>query len=519
MSLSQDGAFLSCPGPVDLGVLLPHLAGVIIEEVTAAAGLLLLAARARAATAACPACGTVSGQVHSRYPRTLADAAIGGRQAVILLTARRFFCTSTACKARTFAEQVDGLTSRYARKTPLLAGVLGSIAVALAGRAGSRLASGLAVPASRQVMLRLVMAIPDPAAASPRVAGVDDFAIRRGQHYGTLITDIETGAPLDLLEGRDAQPLADWLAAHPGVEVICRDRAGSYADGARTGVPDAVQVADRFHLWQNLAKAVEKCVAAHRACLAAPPPALAEEQATAPPEPEAAAQPDPTGKYAERTRRHHELVHGLRAEGRGLREIARHLGLGPAFGPAGRPRRDLAGTRRRTVEGSAPQQARPVQGLPRPARRRRPRQHPAPVPRDPGLRLRRQLPRRPRLPPRAPPRQAAAPARPAHRPRRHELAHPAPGRTGRRGETEAQGRPGDRCPELQATSDLVWGFAAMITELARQGPAAVDGRRPRGRAARHLVVRQGPGAGPRRRHQRPDHELELRPGRRPREPH
>jgi transposase len=93
VSLSQGEAFLSCPGPVDLGVLLPHLAGVIIEEITAAAGLLLLAARARAATAACPSCGTVSGQVHSRYSRTLADAAIGGRQAVILLPARRFFCT------------------------------------------------------------------------------------------------------------------------------------------------------------------------------------------------------------------------------------------------------------------------------------------------------------------------------------------------------------------------------------------------------------------------------------------
>jgi transposase len=328
VSLSQGGAFLSCPGPVDLGVLLPHLAGVIVEEVKAAAGLLLLVARARAATAACPACGTVSGRVHSRYARTLADAAIGGRQAVILLTARRFFCTSPACKARTFAEQVDGLTSRYARKTPLLAGVLGSIAVALAGRAGSRLASGLAVPASRQVMIRLVMATPDPAAAPPRVLGVDDFATRRGQHYGTLIIDIETGAPLDLLEGRDAQPLADWLAAHPGVEVICRDRAGSYADGARTGAPGAVQVADRFHLWQNMAKAVEKCVAAHRACLAGPPPVPAEEQVTPRPEPEPARQPDPAGKYAERTRRHHELVHRLRAEGRGLREIARHLGWG-----------------------------------------------------------------------------------------------------------------------------------------------------------------------------------------------
>jgi hypothetical protein len=122
-------------------------------------------ARAHAPEAACPKCGTTSGRVHSRYSRTLADAAIGGRQVEIRLAVRRFFCPASGCKQTTFAEQVEGLTSRDARKTPLLAGVLGSIAVALAGRAGSRLAAGLAVPASRQVMLRRVMATPDPAAA------------------------------------------------------------------------------------------------------------------------------------------------------------------------------------------------------------------------------------------------------------------------------------------------------------------------------------------------------------------
>jgi transposase len=246
---------------------------------------------------------------------------------VIRLTVRRFFCACAACERTTFAEQVPGLTVRYARKTALLSGALRDIAVALAGRAASRLAACLGVPASRQVLLRLIMAAPDPAAGTPRVLGVDDFAFRRGQRYGTLLIDCETGAPLDLLEGRTAQPLADWLAAHPGVEVICRDRSGSYADGARTGAPQAVQVADRFHLWQNLAKAVERCVAAHRSCLGEPATA-ADPEPVSLPEPAPAVRPEPAGKYADRARRHHALVHGLLAEGRSLREIARHLGWG-----------------------------------------------------------------------------------------------------------------------------------------------------------------------------------------------
>jgi Transposase/zinc-finger of transposase IS204/IS1001/IS1096/IS1165 len=329
MSLSQGDGCLPCLGAVELGILLPHMAGVVIEGVVVAAGLLLVLARARAGAAACPACGSVSGRVHSRYARRLADAAIGGRRVVIRLTVRRLFCADPACKKRTFAEQVPGLTARYARKTPPLRGMLGDIAVALAGRAASRLAGCLGIPASRQVLLRLVMSAPDPAAPVPRVLGVDDFAFRRGQHYGTLLIDCETGAPLDLLEGRDAQPLADWLATHPGVGVICRDRSGSYADGARTGAPEAIQVADRFHLWQNLAKAVEKCVSAHRGCLAEPgPPPAAEDEGPPLPEPDDAGRPEPGGKFAERARRHHALVHGLRAEGRGLREIARHLGWG-----------------------------------------------------------------------------------------------------------------------------------------------------------------------------------------------
>jgi transposase len=317
---------LSCRHDHDLAVLLPHLAGAIVEEAEADGGLLRIRARARADEAACPSCGWSSRRVHSRYERRLADAPVGGRRVVIWLQVRRLFCDADSCEKRTFAEQVPGLTTRYGRKTALLGRMQQAIAVALAGRAGCRLAWDLGLPASRQVLLRLVMAAPDPAAPAPRVLGVDDFAIRRGQNYGTVIIDCQTGAPLDLLAGRDAGPLAGWLAARPGIEVICRDRSGAYADGARTGAPGAVQVADRFHLWQNLVKAAEKCVAAHRACLAEPEPGP-----VAAPEPGPSAgpqRPEPAGKYADRARRHHAIVHDLLAQGRGLREIARHLGWG-----------------------------------------------------------------------------------------------------------------------------------------------------------------------------------------------
>jgi transposase len=157
VSLSQGDERLPCPGAVDLGIFLPHLAGVIIDGVVAAAGLVSVLVRAKTDAVACPACGSVSGRVHSRYGRRLADAAIGGRRVVIRLTARRFFCAFPGCAHKTFAEQVPGLTVRYGRTTALLARMQRDIAVALAGRAGCRLARELGVPASRIKMIKRQM--------------------------------------------------------------------------------------------------------------------------------------------------------------------------------------------------------------------------------------------------------------------------------------------------------------------------------------------------------------------------
>jgi hypothetical protein len=172
-------------------------------------------------------------------------------------------------------------------------------------------------------LLNRVRARPDPLYGTPRVLGVDDFATRRGVRYATVITDGETHQVIDVLPGREAGALAAWLTAHPGVEVICRDRAGAYAEGSRLGAPEAVQVADRFHLWQGLGRAVEKTVGAHRSCLQEPAPAPIPTDGTEP-----AAQADPTGPRAERKRAAHAQVHELIAQGHSLRAIARHLGWG-----------------------------------------------------------------------------------------------------------------------------------------------------------------------------------------------
>jgi hypothetical protein len=313
-----------------LELLLPHLAGVVVDAVVAAAGRLRIMVRSRAVEVCCATCSTPSRRVHSRYDRSLSDLAIGGRRVEIQLRARRLFCPNDHCPARTFVEQVDGLSTRYARRTAPLRRSLEQIGLALAGRAGARLAACLGLPVGRSSLLRLIRALPDPVPGEVTVVGIDDFAVRRGHRYGTVVVDMDTHRPIDLLPDRESATVAAWLSRRPEVEVVCRDRAGAYAEAARTAAPQAIQVADRWHIWHNLAQHAEKTTARHAACVAVE----ASAAAPVPDEPiPTATATDSTparsraGKLSARVRQHHQQIHALAGEGKGIKEIARALGL------------------------------------------------------------------------------------------------------------------------------------------------------------------------------------------------
>ncbi|MFB7360243.1 transposase [Streptomyces gardneri] len=203
----------------------------------------------------------------------------------------------------------------HVRFTTRLNHALERVGLALAGRAGARLAAQLGFGAGRMTLIRRVMALPDPRFSTPRVLGVDDFGIRRGQTYSTVLTSVEDHRVVDVLPTREAGPLVAWLIRHPGVEIICRDRAGSYAEGARRGAPDALQVADRFHLWQGLGRAVETCVAVHRDCLRNPSPSGTLPGTTRPDSGWPQSDSDPVGRQAERKKAAYALVHEMLAQG------------------------------------------------------------------------------------------------------------------------------------------------------------------------------------------------------------
>jgi transposase len=232
-------------------------------------GTLIVEASAVSEIANCPMCGEPSCRVHGRYTRSPRDLPCGGLRVQLVLHVRRFKCGNLACIRKTFAERLPTLVPVHAQRTGRLTATLRGASFELGGEAGARVARRFAIETSSDTILRILHHTCLDPPETPRVLGIDDWATKKGQHYGTILVDLEQRRPVDLLPDREADTVAAWLQAHPGVAIITRDRGKEYIDGATRGAPDAVQVADRWHLLKNLNDALKKMFKKHAKSLRA----------------------------------------------------------------------------------------------------------------------------------------------------------------------------------------------------------------------------------------------------------
>jgi transposase len=280
-------------------------------------------ARTTSDTALCPTCQTASCRVHSHYTRTLADLPWAGMPVSLQVVVRRFRCPEPDCPQVIFAERLGEVAQVYARRMARQQDILLMLAYALGGEAGARLAWELACGVSADTLLRVIRRAPEPILEPPTVLGVDDWAWRKGHRYGTILVDLERHRVIDLLPDRSAASFAAWLREHAGIRIISRDRGGDYIYGARAGAPDAVQVADRFHLFMNLSESVER-IFKRFAPQIGEVPAPGTARWAAPPRNDREVKRDLTQS---RTAQRYETIQAMKARGMSQRAIARELGM------------------------------------------------------------------------------------------------------------------------------------------------------------------------------------------------
>jgi len=230
--------------------------GLVIDNMEIGSERILIDARCRAAVPMCPACGQKSDRVHSRYRRRLLDLPSHGRIVQLRIAVRRFRCSRADCPRQTFNEQLgEEVAGRSARRTSRLEVIVRHLGIALGGRPAANLARRLMLPVSKDTLLRVVRRHAVSNTQPLRVVGIDDWAWKRGQRYGTIVCDLERRCIVDLLPDRETGTVEAWLAQHPEIAVISRDRGGGYGPAAARAAPQATQVADRWHLMENASAA------------------------------------------------------------------------------------------------------------------------------------------------------------------------------------------------------------------------------------------------------------------------
>ncbi|HLZ57844.1 MAG TPA: ISL3 family transposase [Ktedonosporobacter sp.] len=324
----------------DLLASVLHLpAGIAIDSAHPSACELVIRVACRQPSMACPECHQSSSRIHGRYQRTVADVPCAGRNVILALTVRKFVCGTPTCPRQIFTERLPGLVQSYARMTTRLAALVQTLGVVAGGELGTRLAERLGIAMTPTTLLRHLMHLCSPRAPAVKVLGVDDWSWKKGRRYGTILVDLQRHKIIDLLPDRKAETFAQWLREHPEVDIISRDRGTDYAAAARAAAPQALQIADRFHLVRNLADALELLLAQCRADLRrAEPDPLPEElpapSARALPHPQTWRQQPPQQmerKYqahqAEREDRFRQIM-ALRAQGMFFADIAKRVGMG-----------------------------------------------------------------------------------------------------------------------------------------------------------------------------------------------
>jgi transposase len=310
-----------------------ELPGFQIQAIIVHDQSLIIKAQSTAAQSCCPDCRTPSTRIHSYYTRSPRDLPCNGRAVQLVLGVRRFRCINEGCQRATFAERLPQLVRLHGQRTQRLTDTLREIGFALGGEAGERILTHLRMTWSADTLLRILRATPLNAMPTPTILGVDDWALRKGHIYGTILVDLIEHRPVDLLPDREAETLAAWLRAHPGVQVISRDRASNYAEGARHGAPGAVQVADRWHLLKNLGDALYRMLdrqprilrevarAMHRRLNPSPEPSPESDPPTS------TAAPAPVDKPLTYRQHRFQQVKTLLAQGHSQRQVARQLHL------------------------------------------------------------------------------------------------------------------------------------------------------------------------------------------------